>query len=51
MSQSTEITELIADVREQVLYLQELRVKVLDVKLAEKVESGKWKVDRLKLEL
>ena len=35
MPQATEITELIADVREQILYLQELGVGTFDVKLAE----------------
>lgn len=42
MAQSTEIVELIADVREQVLYLQELGVETLD---AEIVGSGKWNLE------
>ena len=41
MSQAAEIAQLIADVKEQVLYLQELGVDTLDAK----VESGKWKVE------
>ncbi len=45
MSQSTEVAELIADVREQVLYLQELGVETLDAKIVDKVENGKWKVE------
>ena len=46
MPQATEVTELIADVREQLLYLQELGVETLDVELASlEVVSGKWKVE------
>ncbi len=41
MAQSVELTNLIADVREQVLYLQELGVGALDVK----VESREWRVE------
>ena len=37
MSQASEITELIADVKEQILYLQELGVGTLDVRLSETV--------------
>jgi len=36
MPQATEITELIADVREQILYLQELGVDTFDVKLSDR---------------
>jgi len=39
MPDATELTELIADVREQVLYLQELGVGTFDVKLSE-VDAG-----------
>ena len=38
---NSELNELIADIREQVLYLQELGVDALDVK----VESEEWKVE------
>ena len=41
-TENTEVTELIADVREQVLYLQELGVETLDADLA---ESGKWRME------
>ncbi len=41
MKQADEVTELIADIREQVLYMQELGVEGMDAK----VESGKWKVE------
>lgn len=41
MDKSRELIELIADVKEQVLYLQELGVETLDAK----VESGKWKLE------
>jgi uracil-DNA glycosylase family 4 len=45
MTQATESTEIIADVRERVLYLQELGVETLDVELTDKAESEKWKVE------
>ena len=38
-TENTEINELIADVREQVLYLHELGVESFQV------ENGKWKVE------
>ena len=38
---NTQLNELISDVREQVLYLQELGVETLDVK----IESGKLKIE------
>ena len=41
MAEPTEFAELIADVREQVLFLQELGVEAFDVNLAETVHSGK----------
>ena len=44
MTKNTDSLELIADVREQVLYLQELGVETLEVKLAEIVEIGEWRV-------
>jgi len=45
-TEDTEITELIADVREQVLYLQELGVEAFDVKLAEiRFDSGELKAE------
>ena len=45
-TENTEITELIADVREQVLYLQELGVGALDVDFASlSVESGNLRVE------
>ncbi len=49
MEKSSALNVLIADVREQILYLQELGVEALDVKLAEKMESGKWKVESAEL--
>ena len=42
MNESTVFRELISDVREQILYLQEIGVETLDAKI---VESGKWKVE------
>ncbi len=45
MTKNTDSSELIADVREQVLYLQELGVETLEVKLAEIVESGEWRAE------
>ena len=44
MSVAPEITDLIADIREQVLYLQELGVEALDADLAS-LESEKWKAE------
>ena len=45
-TENTEITELIADVREQVLYLQELGVGALDVDFPSlSVESGNLRVE------
>ena len=45
-TENTEITKLIADVREQVLYLQELGVGALDVDFASlSVESGNLRVE------
>ncbi|MFN0280208.1 MAG: uracil-DNA glycosylase family protein [Pyrinomonadaceae bacterium] len=41
MSQSSDLTELIADVRERILYFQEMGVNSLDVKLPEKVGRGR----------
>ncbi len=50
MTQTPEISSLIADVKEQVLYLQELGVDTLGVDLASlEVESGKWKVESAQL--
>ena len=46
MTQPPEIAELIADVREQVLYLRELGVEALDVKLLERVESEELRVEK-----
>ncbi|MEP6788598.1 MAG: uracil-DNA glycosylase [Acidobacteriota bacterium] len=46
MQKATEITELVADIREQVLYLQELGVDTFDVNLPERtVESGELRVE------
>ena len=45
MAEPTEFAELIADVREQVLFLQELGVEAFDVNLAETVHSGKLIVE------
>jgi len=45
MTQSMELTNLIADIRERVLYLREIGVDSLNVELRAKVESGKWKVE------
>lgn len=44
MTQTPEISSLIADVKEQVLYLQELGVDTLGVELPEIVESGEWRI-------
>lgn len=40
MQKNNEVAELVADVREQVLYLQELGVESLEVELPEKSRSG-----------
>ncbi len=45
MTQTLEISTLIADVREQIMYLQELGVETLDVKLPERVASGELRVE------
>ena len=46
MPEATEITELIADVKEQILYLQELGVDTFDAKLAERqLESADLRVE------
>ena len=41
----SELNELIADVKEQVLYLQELGVETFDVKLADRFESLETRVE------
>ena len=46
MSKSAEISELIAAVREQVLYLQELGVETLDAKLPERMLGGELSAER-----
>ena len=46
MEKSLEFNELIADVREQVVYLRELGVDAWDADLASlELESGKWKIE------
>ncbi|MEO6655163.1 MAG: uracil-DNA glycosylase [Pyrinomonadaceae bacterium] len=45
MPEAAEITELISDVREQVLYLQELGVAAFDLKLTGRVESRESRVE------
>ena len=50
MTQTSELNELIADVREQVLYLQELGVETLDADLASLgMGNGKLKVESAEL--
>ncbi len=50
MTQTSELNELIADVRERVLYLQELGVETLDADLAPLgMENGKLKVESAEL--
>ncbi len=46
-TESTEITELIADIREQVLYLQELGVEALDAR----IESREFRIEGLRSSL
>lgn len=45
MSATNDLANLIADIKEQILYLQELGVEAVDVKLTDTAESGKWKVE------
>ena len=40
-----ELTNLIADVREQVVYLRELGVEAFDIEITERVESGELRVE------
>lgn len=48
MQNNNEISELIADVREQIFYLQELGVKTFDVQMPESVRSSEFKVQSSK---
>jgi len=55
MPDNSSISQLIADVKEQVLYMQELGVNALDVQVPDQrlsaVDSGKWKMDSPKTEV